>query len=94
MPAHIVTHHGEHDCPSGMAQDYLWLTWAVVCAAFMQGLHDCMPRLLAGLFAHASEPLLVDAAAAALLALIHAFPGAFDSCGTPCTRGTARAAHC
>lgn len=49
----------------------------------MQSLRSCLPRLMAGLFAHASEPLLVDAAAPALLALTHVFPGAFEAYGAP-----------
>ena len=53
----------------------------ILCAALEQGLRSCMPRLLSGLFGHASEPLLADAAAPALLALMHAFPDEFQSCG-------------
>ena len=62
------------------------LTWGCVHAALVHGLRGSISRLLSGLFAHASEALIADAAAPAMVALLRAFPEEFQRCGAHACR--------
>ena len=53
-------------------------------AELMQGLRACVALVLRALFSHGAERSVTDAAAPALLALVQAFPDAFQAAGEGC----------